>query len=634
MAKIREDDRAQTLTHTDGDDTHTATSTPVRWSKPYRLTRDNAYHDGLALALDDAGGMLILHNQFTKEVVNSFEKMDQLVAEGKAAYQYDEKGELRFVGSMFYDSDVSLMLTRCAAVGSVEVADFGFSNLYPLPGEEVKVTAIVENTGLTTAERCSVDFYECRDGKPVRKLHSTSNDSPLPVNTAREVSFLWTVPAEGAEGCSIQAVAREQKGAEAFDPVETFSDPFKAAPDYRIGIDSIQQNGDVFDVEYRVKNMGNAPVPEGTVSTLSLLSLYGDLKELYGMDDDVLLTEDVSGLAPGATKTVKKSISVPVSVFEFCGYDAVELAIRDSEGAVLERSDGEDFIAMEAPMNLALNGGEAMSLELGESKAAALGYEDNVFIEAGKAVYSVDDPSIAAVDAEGNVTGLAAGTTTVTATMIPSGRSASVKVKVGEGCPKDGGCPISAFSDADPKAWYHDGVHWALQEGVMNGVGNGRFAPAAATTRAMIVTMLWRMEGEPGSDDAMTFQDVPDGKWYTDAIRWAAAQELVKGYSAERFGPNDMLTREQMVTILERYAGYKELDVSKGEAAVLTGYADADRISGWAVKAFRWAVDAGIIRGTTETTLSPGSDATRAQVATMLQRYSELKQDPVKRNRR
>ena len=371
--------------------------------------------------------------------------------------------------------------------------------------------------------------------------------------------------------------------------------------------------------------MGNAPVPEGTVSTLRLQSLYGDLKELYGMDDDVLLTEDVSGLAPRQTRTVKKRISVPVSVFEFCGYDAVELAILDSEGDVLERTDGEDYITLDAPMNLRLNGGEAISVDPGESKAAGLSYDATVFIDAGNVTYSVADPSIAAVDAEGNVTGLADGTTTVTATMIPSGRSASVKIKVGEGCPKDGSCPVSAFSDADPKAWYHDGVHWALEEGVMNGVGNGRFAPAASTSRAMIVTMLWRMEGEPASDGAMTFKDVPAGQWYADAIRWAAARELVKGYSADRFGPNDKLTREQLVTILERYAGYKGLDVRKGEAAVLTGFTDADKVSEWAVKAFRWAVDAGIIQGTTKSTLSPQGSATRAQVATMLMRYDDLK---------
>ena len=167
----------------------------------------------------------------------------------------------------------------------------------------------------------------------------------------------------------------------------------------------------------------------------------------------------------------------------------------------------------------------------------------------------------------------------------------------------------------------------------MNGVGNGRFAPNASTTRAMLVTMLWRMEGEPASGYAMTFRDVPDGKWYTEAIAWAAEQELVKGYSAERFGPEDRLTREQLVTILERYAGYKGMDVGEGEKAYLIGFTDANTISDWAVKAFRWAVHAGIINGVGGSRLSPATDATRAQVATMLMRFEDLPGEaPVRRS--
>lgn len=108
------------------------------------------------------------------------------------------------------------------------------------------------------------------------------------------------------------------------------------------------------------------------------------------------------------------------------------------------------------------------------------------------------------------------------------------------------------------------------------------------------------------------------------SIRWAAEQELVKGYSAERFGPGDRLTREQLVTILERYARYKGMDVSESENSYLVGFADANTISDWAVKAFRWAVHAGIINGVGGSRLSPATDATRAQVATMLMRFENL----------
>jgi hypothetical protein len=193
-------------------------------------------------------------------------------------------------------------------------------------------------------------------------------------------------------------------------------------------------------------------------------------------------------------------------------------------------------------------------------------------------------------------------------------------------CTKDETCPMTAFSDLDKGAWYHDGVHWALAQGVMNGVGNGLFDPNGPTSRAMIVTMLYRMEGEPASDYAMTFKDVESGKWYTEAIRWAAENGIVTGYSADAFGPTDDVSREQIVTILLRYAKYKGVDTNAGELKPLTGFDDTRDISDWAVKAFRWAVDAGIINGTGDGKISPKLDASRAQVATMLMRYDSITQ--------
>ena len=107
---------------------------------------------------------------------------------------------------------------------------------------------------------------------------------------------------------------------------------------------------------------------------------------------------------------------------------------------------------------------------------------------------------------------------------------------------------------------------------------------------------------------------------------WAFENEIVNGYNADTFGPDNDLTREQLVTILERYAKYKGFDVSEGESAYLTGFTDADTISNYAVKAFRWAVDAGIINGVGGGKLSPKTDASRAQVATMLMRYDSITQ--------
>lgn len=192
-------------------------------------------------------------------------------------------------------------------------------------------------------------------------------------------------------------------------------------------------------------------------------------------------------------------------------------------------------------------------------------------------------------------------------------------------CDRGESCPMTAFGDLDKSLWYHDGVHWALENGVMKGVGNNLFNPNGTTSRAMIVTMLHRMEGEPKSDYAMTFKDVEDGKWYTEAIRWAAENGIVEGYTKEKFGPTDDLTREQLATILYRYAKLKGQGFT-GMWAFPLNFDDASDVSGWANEAMCWMTMNGVIQGTGDNKLSPKGNATRAQVATMLMRYTSIEQ--------
>jgi len=192
-------------------------------------------------------------------------------------------------------------------------------------------------------------------------------------------------------------------------------------------------------------------------------------------------------------------------------------------------------------------------------------------------------------------------------------------------CDRGESCPMTPFTDLDKSLWYHDGIHWALENGVMKGVGNNLFNPNGTTSRAMIVTMLHRMEGEPKSDYAMTFKDVEDGKWYTEAIRWAAENGIVEGYTKEKFGPTDDLTREQLATILYRYAKLKGQGFT-GMWAFPLNFDDASDVSGWANEAMCWMTMNGVIQGTGDNKLSPKGNATRAQVATMLMRYTSIEQ--------
>ena len=190
-------------------------------------------------------------------------------------------------------------------------------------------------------------------------------------------------------------------------------------------------------------------------------------------------------------------------------------------------------------------------------------------------------------------------------------------------CQKDATCPITAFNDASATAWYHDGVHFALENNIMSGYGNSKFGPGDTTSRAMMAQILWNMEGKPVVNYAMSYTDVDTDAWYAEAVRWANAEGIMSGYGYNKFGPNDDMTREQLVTIMYRYAQMKKVDVSIGEDTNILSYDDAFDVSEWAVPAMQWAVGAGIVNGTSASTLSPKNNASRAEIATIVMRYCE-----------
>ena len=180
------------------------------------------------------------------------------------------------------------------------------------------------------------------------------------------------------------------------------------------------------------------------------------------------------------------------------------------------------------------------------------------------------------------------------------------------------------FADVKPTDWFYEAVAYVYEHGLMDGVGSNRFAPNASTTRAMIVTILWRLEGEPEADDTMPFADVAANTWYTEAVRWAAGEGIVEGYSETAFGPNDPITREQLAAILWRYAQYLELDVSIGKDTNILSYTDAAEISEYAIPALQWACGSGLMEGSNGS-LNPRANATRAEVATILMRACETR---------
>lgn len=190
-------------------------------------------------------------------------------------------------------------------------------------------------------------------------------------------------------------------------------------------------------------------------------------------------------------------------------------------------------------------------------------------------------------------------------------------------CAKKCTSAILPYADITAGAWYEDAVKYVTHAGLMNGTAADKFAPNAATSRAMVVTVLYRMEGAPAVYSANQFTDVADGLWYSDAIAWAAANGIVNGKSATIFDPNADITREQLAAILYRYANYKGVDVSVGEETNILSYVDAFDISEYAIPAFQWACGEGIINGKGNGVLDPIGNAKRCEFAKMLMAYIE-----------
>ena len=180
------------------------------------------------------------------------------------------------------------------------------------------------------------------------------------------------------------------------------------------------------------------------------------------------------------------------------------------------------------------------------------------------------------------------------------------------------------FADVAADAWYADAVQYVYENGMMSGTSETTFSPDVTTTRGMIVTILYRLEGSPNLSNenlGYPYADVDANAYYADAVYWARQNGIVSGMSAEQFAPNNAITREQMAAILYRYAQFKGYDVSV--KADLSVYTDAAQVSAYATDAMAWANGAQLITGTSVTTLTPAGNATRAQVATILMRFCE-----------
>ena len=231
--------------------------------------------------------------------------------------------------------------------------------------------------------------------------------------------------------------------------------------------------------------------------------------------------------------------------------------------------------------------------------------------------WEVSDPEIAEIVSSDNssvtIKGLKRGDVAVTASVGDFKKSVTIHV-----LDKNYEDLKGKFQDISGH-WAEETILEAVYRGLFNGVSSDLFDPDSAITRAMFVTVLYRMDGQPAVDQKAGFTDVAEGSYYAAAVDWAAKNGIVNGVSETSFDPDAPITREQMAAILYRYAAYWELDVSA--EADLSAYEDASFVSAYAQAAMQWAVANGVINGTSATTLEPAGTATRAQAATVLVRF-------------
>ena len=234
--------------------------------------------------------------------------------------------------------------------------------------------------------------------------------------------------------------------------------------------------------------------------------------------------------------------------------------------------------------------------------------------------------AITAKDAKGNDVTVTDGKFTMPASDV----TVTVTFKAAESepgfatCDHGDGCILNDFSDLDPDAWYHDGVHYVLETGLMEGYGDGTFGPNDFASRAMAITLIWNMEGKPVVNFALPYSDVAQGKWYTEAVRWATSEGIVEGWTDEAtgkkvFAPDADVTREQFAAMLYRYAQLHGEGFT-GMWMFRLDFPDAADVSDWADEAMHWMVMQGVINGM-DGKLNPQGKATRAMVATMVQRF-------------
>lgn len=236
------------------------------------------------------------------------------------------------------------------------------------------------------------------------------------------------------------------------------------------------------------------------------------------------------------------------------------------------------------------------------------------------ASWSSSSTAVATVNKNGRVSARRAGSVTISASAGSLSAAQMIRV-TGEDVDLPEDDVSEQFEDVYPNKWYTPGVEYCVENGLMSGISDTTFDLVSSVNRAMVVTTLWAMEGKPEPRSTGSFSDVPEGRYFTKAVQWAAENEIVTGHVGGVYKPMDPVSRQQLVTIMYQYARLHEWDSQASGS--LAQYTDQAEISGYGVLPFRWAVGHGLISGRSETSLAPREAVTRAELATILMRFHQ-----------
>lgn len=537
-----------------------------------------------------------------------------LLPDGGTAPALFASGLVGAAGSVADAVDMQEALGKLKAAG-VEVSEQTPATLFVLPYLNVKLTNLELSEGELSSLTLALDFKV----KTVVSTAQTADD----IRTEDGPEGLNAVPL-GDEPLAVSAsltLSLPLPDALAQNGLSVFH--LRSADGSEACYDALVQQQQGVDVASVVvaKGAGTLTLTPADTRSLTVTFDNGVPQQTYGV-------VDIGSALPEASKT---GYLFRGWLFDKTGDESFE-TLSEALWSALFEGEAEDLsVGAKASLTRRSSGGAPSGTVTPSYTVSASAGEGGSISPSGKtSVDKGDDLTFAITPDEGYVVddvlvdGVSVGSVT-SYTLRDVAKSHTISASF---VPDGGGESAweNPFDDVDEAAWYFDAVRYVFENGLLQGTSDTLFSPDLTTTRAMIVTVLWRMAEEPVINYAMTFDDVPEGLWYSEAVRWAAGEGIVTGYDDTRFGPNDAVTREQLAAMLYRYAVNQGRDVSVGEDTNILSYADAFSVSEYAVSALQWACGEGIVTGRDDGTLSPQDSALRSEFSAMLMRFCGVQQ--------